>query len=213
MKIKLILSLLISLAIHDVRAALFSSGTLDTLLPDNNPNGYVNNINVSGLAQNLQTLSVNLNVSGGYNGDLYAYLLGPNGQMIVLLNRVGTGGGNIYGYANTGFNITLNDGGLTGLHNYQSNGGSFNGNGQLTGTWQPDSGGVSFTERYANSDPNGTWSLYFADLSQGGQSTLVDWSLSITAVPEPITMALTIFGIPIVFTTVRRLQKNFDCKQ
>src|SRR5260370_868131 len=43
-------------------------------------------------------------------------------------------------------------------------------------------------------DPNGGWTLFFADLSSGEQSTLESWSLSINAVPEPTTYALIAFG-------------------
>ena len=191
MKLRLFLILIAGAGTLSIRASLFSSGTINAIIPDNNPNGYASSINVTGLGSSLQTLSVSLNVSGGYNGDLYAYLIGPTGQMTVLLNRVGTGGGNTYGYANAGFDITVSDSGATGLHNYQDNSSSYNG-GQLTGNWQPDSGGLSFATRYGSSDPNGTWSLFFADLSQGSQSTLVGWSLDITAVPEPVNLALVL---------------------
>jgi subtilisin-like proprotein convertase family protein len=204
MKTNLFLGLMLSMGILNVRAALFSSGPLNALIPDNNANGYLSTITVSGQANQLQTLSVNLNVSGGYNGDLYAYLLGPNGQLTVLLNRAGSGGGNSYGYSDTGFNLTLSDGGVTGLHNYQSNGGSLNGDGQLTGSWQPDSGGWTFANRYGGMDPNGTWSLFFADQSQGSQSTLEGWSLDITAVPEPITTALSVFGMGMMAVALMR---------
>ena len=34
-------------------------------------------------------------------------------------------------------------------------------------------------------DGNGLWTLYMADLSPLGESTLVSWGLEITMVPEP----------------------------
>ena len=43
-------------------------------------------------------------------------------------------------------------------------------------------------------DPNGSWTLFFADLSAGDQTTLTSWSLEITAVPEPVPAALGLFG-------------------
>jgi subtilisin-like proprotein convertase family protein len=175
------------------RAALFSSGTLNATIPDNDPNGYVSTINVSGFSGPVRTVDVLLNVSGGYNGDLFAYVT-YNGTSVILLNRVGTSSGNTYGYGDTGFNIRLSDSGLSGLHYYQDNGGQINGSGQLTGTWQPDSAGVSFTSAYQNSSGNGSWSIFFADLDAGDQSTLVSWSLDVTPVAEPINTALAIFG-------------------
>jgi hypothetical protein len=44
-------------------------------------------------------------------------------------------------------------------------------------------------------DPNGAWTLFFADLSGGGSPTRIQtWELEITAVPEPVNVALGIFG-------------------
>ena len=40
----------------------------------------------------ITKLTVSLNISGGYNGDLYAYLAGPNGGFAVHLNRAGIRG-------------------------------------------------------------------------------------------------------------------------
>jgi hypothetical protein len=51
--------------------------------------------------------------------------------------------------------------------------------------------GSTFTAQ----NPNNTWTLFFADQSPGGNTTLNGWSLDIVAaVPEPITWALMIFG-------------------
>ena len=126
---------------------------------------------------------------------LYGYLY-YNGVKIDLINRLGTGGGNTYGYSNPGMNIALNDGGKTGLHNYQANSPVYVG-GRLTETWRPDSGGAALAGAggvYNGVNPNGTWELFLADLSAGSKSKLSGWSLEITAVPEPITWALGIFG-------------------
>ena len=74
MKTKLMLGLMLAGGLLNAGATLFGSGLLDAVIPDNNPNGYVSGINVSGLGSQLQTLTVNLDISGGYNGDLYGYL-------------------------------------------------------------------------------------------------------------------------------------------
>src|SRR5439155_240043 len=85
---------------------------------------------------------------------------------------------------------------------------SFNGSGQLTGIWQADgrsidpssspssfdsAGRIGFNS-YTNMNPNGSWTLFFADMSAGEQSQLVSWELDISAVPEPVNVALAIFG-------------------
>ena len=210
MKTKIILSIVVGAGLP-AWASLFTSSP-GAVIPDNNPSGYANTISVSGLGSQLTGVIVQLNISGGYNGDLLAYLT-YGGQTVTLLNRVGTGGGNTYGYADTGFAITLNDSGSTGLHNYQANSPTYNGSGQLTGTWQPDSGGTTFSSAYGGVDPNGTWQIFFADMSAGDQSTLVSWSLDITAVPEPVNVAMAIFGVGFVGAgAVRRYRGSSQAK-
>jgi len=44
-------------------------------------------------------------------------------------------------------------------------------------------------------NPNGEWTLFFADMSGGSVSTLTSWSLNIEPVPEPVTVALCIAGV------------------
>ena len=82
-------------------------------------------------------MDVTLNISGGYNGDLYCYLTHGSG-FSVLLNRVGQTSLNPGGYGDTGFAVTLSDLAATDIHNYQTVGYALNANGQLMGTWQPD---------------------------------------------------------------------------
>jgi subtilisin-like proprotein convertase family protein len=84
-----------------------------------------------------------------------------------------------------------------------------NGSGQLTGTWATDGRSIdpqsdpsvfdttqpaSLLDSFNGTNPNGTWTLFLADLSDGGQSTVVNWSLNIEAAPEPSTYALLGIG-------------------
>jgi hypothetical protein len=42
-------------------------------------------------------------------------------------------------------------------------------------------------------DPNGSWTLYIADVASGGGfGTLRSWGLEITAIPEPTPAALLV---------------------
>src|SRR5208282_6064895 len=108
MKTKLMMGVLVA-GMLTANASLFTA-TPGAVIPDNNPNGYVSTIAVSGLESLLTSVTVQLNISGGYNGDYYAYVT-YDGNLVTLLNRVGTGGGNTYGYADAGLNITLSDSG------------------------------------------------------------------------------------------------------
>ena len=180
-------------------------------IPDGNPVGLASSTTLSGLGNYVTSISVQLDITGGFNGDLYVYLAGPAGGFTVLLNRVGLTASNPFGYSDTGFNITLSDSGTANIHTYQLSGPSYS-SGQLTGTWVPDgrnidplhSSGAAFDSASTSanlmnaffaSDPNGAWTLYAADLSSGSQATLVSWGLTVVTVPEPQTWLLLAGGV------------------
>ena len=131
----------------------------------------------------VSSLTIDLNISGGYNGDLYAYLVAPDGTMIVLMNQPGVSV-NGFGASGAGMNITLADGAFSSIQGVTSSSilsGTYNAAGALSG--------------FNGSSADGTWELYFADLSNGGgTSTLDSWTLNITAVPEPMNVALAVFA-------------------
>lgn len=197
----------------------YNSGTLNVAVPDGNPVGITAVTSVPVLPGNVSNVSVNLDITGGFNGDLYAYLAGPVGQFAVLLNRTGVTAGNSFGYSDAGFNITLDQSGAN-IHSYQL---TLNpGGGQLTGTWaadgrniDPQSAAAAFDSAstaanlsvFNNIVPNGTWTLFLADLSGGGQSTLVSWGLTISTVPEPQTWAMLAGGVGMLFVLRRRVSR------
>jgi len=127
-----------------------------------------------------------LELSGGFNGDLYSYLVAPNGTLVVLLNRPEVTTGNPFGYAGSGLDVTLSDAASGSIQTTAEVAGSaFTGTYQAAGSLASIDGGAA----------DGTWTLYFADESSGGgQSTLSGWSLDITAVPESVNVALILFG-------------------
>ena len=76
------------------------------------------------------------------------------------------------------------------------------------GNYTPDADGGTFAAAFNSADPNGTWTLFLADLSGGDQSSLVSWGLNISVVPEPVTYALGIFGGVLGLTVLgRRMRK------
>lgn len=197
----------------------YNSPTLNTVIPDGNPVGVsAPAVTVSGVVGPIYDVQVQLNISGGFNGDLYATLAGPDGQFAVLLNRVGMTAGNSFGYGDTGFDITLDSSG-SNIHDYQSGSYTLNGSGQLTGTWAPDGRNIppdsspsAFDSASTAADlasmngsiPVGQWTLFLADLSGGGQSTLVSWGLTIVTVPEPQTWAMLAGGAGMLMVFRRR---------
>lgn len=197
---------------------------VNAAVPENTIFGLSEGTNLTVTGGNIQSVSVSLDISGGFNGDLYAYLDGPNGGYAVLLNRTGVSGGNMFGYADTGFNITLSDAAANSVHFYQSDSYSLNGSGQLEGTWQPDGEAINpdspaadFTgaqtamlSSFDDTDPNGTWTLFVADVGSGGEATLNSWSLSLTTavVPEPSTLALLVAGVGMAGWRVRSSRRT-----
>jgi len=173
-----------------------TSGTLDMAIPDGSPVGIANSLTVSGSGGGaIEDVSVNLNISGGYAGDLYGYLLfqptaGGPATMDVLLNQIGTSGGNPFGDTTAGMNVTLSDSGTGSIHD-QTGTALTSG----TGVYTPDSANT-LDATFANGQAaDGTWTLFLADLSSGGgTSQLVSWGVNISVVPEPIAWALIVFA-------------------
>jgi hypothetical protein len=208
------------------QAALYtySFTGINTAIPDNDPSGYVNSQTINEgtqgnvLGGNLSVVEVvvRLDVSGGWNGDLYAYLrhqtTGGTG-FTVLLDRVGTTPGNPLGSGLSGFgpdeagnSFRLTD---SALDSDVHNGSSPTYNDHLTGTWRVDqSGGANSFVSFHGLNPLGTWSLFFADLSGDEVSTLNGWSLEVTAVPEPVDVALGLFGVLFAGVSAARWRLN-----
>jgi len=165
-------------------------------IPDNDLNGWSDTRNLNLTEYNGFTVTdvqVTLNISGGWNGDLYGYLVHDSG-FAVLLDRVGRTGnpGETFGYGEAGFTgVTLVDGlSLTSIQNY---GGSYTATTALDGGSYSSAGGT-LNSSFDGLNVNGNWTLFLADMSSGDMSQITGWTLSITAVPEPTTWAMLIFG-------------------
>jgi subtilisin-like proprotein convertase family protein len=163
----------------------------------------------------IESLTVSLDISGEFNGDLYAYLRHDSG-FSVLLNRPGRSADAPSGYGDSGLTITLSDFALNGdIHNYRDvitpTAGS-----PLTGVWQPDSRNVdpsvvldssartALLSAFAGLNASGDWTLFVADLQSGGTSTLNSWSLEIVPVPEPHGYAMVVGAGLLALAFLRR---------
>jgi subtilisin-like proprotein convertase family protein len=179
------------------------------VVPDNNYSGWADSRSVTAPAGMISTISVTLDLLNGWNGDLYAYLSYSSG-FSVLLDRVGyTGSG--YGYGDPGMAITLTTTGNP-VESYQDYSPAYNGNSQLTGTWQSHSGLGSFI----GLDPNGTWNLFIADLSGGGVTTVQSWGLQmdIVAVPEVESwIAAALAGVFAAFWLNRQIWRGVESRR
>jgi hypothetical protein len=182
-------------------------------IPDDNKSGVSSQITVGGWTPTSPIdITVSLNVSGGYNSDLYAYL-SYNGTLVPLINRIGMSSGNPFGSSGSGLNVILSDSGLVNIHAAGDGAlsGAYRADGQNisplspAGNFNANGGSITLDGTFGNMNPNGAWTLFFADVSGGGgTSTLNGWSLDITAVPEPVNVALGIFGGIVLVVIVAR---------
>lgn len=200
----------------------FGESSLRLAIPDLDPSGLARTHTASGLGTGFgYDLTVRLVIEGtgfgAFNGDYYAYLRhetpdGSGSSLAVLLNRVGRTGTTPSGYSESGFNVSLSDAATWDIHRYQvALGGAIDG--PLTGSWQPDGRrvdpGASLDtsprtaplEPLGSLDPNGTWTLFLADLEAGGTGRLVEWEVRgvprtpVVVIPEPRSVALAWAGV------------------
>ncbi|MBT5705866.1 MAG: hypothetical protein HOI66_06025, partial [Verrucomicrobia bacterium] len=166
-------------------------------IPDGDLAGTLVRIHVSDVpvGQGIRDLNVSLSVDGtvGFNGDLFAYLTKTdNSGFSILMNRVGREPNNQFGSAGSGLkNLVFDDEAADGdIHFYETVIGESSIFGlPWTGTWQPDGRLVdpalitgaeprgALLDQFDGIDPNGEWLLFLADVSPGGLLTLTDWSL------------------------------------
>ncbi len=169
-------------------------------LPDGGGTGVTVQREVTGLSHAIRSVAVRLDISGNWTGDLYAYLH-FGGAHAVLVNRPGTTATDTVGYGDAGLQIRLRDDAPNGdIHAYRLtlSGDPTQGlTAPLTGDWTPD-GRTSDPDAVRDTDPrtallgtftgmlpNGTWTLFVADLAPGSVHHLDAWGLELTMVPEP----------------------------
>ena len=197
-------ALLLLLGAGAVQAAVyearFTSGFQnDGLIPDDGLMGWADTRQVGGLTNlHVTEVAVTLRVAGvdgvGWSGDLYAYLVHAEG-FAVLLNRLGCETNRPNGFDDVGLDITLSDVANADIHRYGTAGG-----GVLTGSWASDGRNISplspasafdqaartATLRSFNGvNPNGSWTLFVADVAAGEIHQVQEWGLKITSTAEP----------------------------
>jgi subtilisin-like proprotein convertase family protein len=168
-------------------------------VPDGNTAGVQDIRSVSSEINQITSVRVFLKIAGQFNGDLYVYLRHNNGSsthISVLLNRPGRTTSNIYGYADSGLDVTFDDTAANDIHTYE-NETNPPANTPLYGTWQPDARFVdpaivtsdfprsAFLNVFDGMDASGEWTLFVADVSPGGTNFLDSWGLELTGTVSP----------------------------
>ena len=67
----------------------------------------------------------------------------------------------------------------------------YNSTAALTGNWQA----YEALDPLGQMDPNGVWGLFVSDTSIGGTGVVTEWTVTLTAIPEPGSGALFVLGL------------------
>ena len=218
-----ILALLISAGMAS--AATYSAGWNSGFaaggnVPDGNAGGWSDSrVLVIPASETITDVNISISESGGWNGDLYAYVTHSNSPGVaVLFNRPGRDGAASLGYGDSLLTVTLDDEAGNGdLHFYQSatGYGTLISNGS---SWQPDGRAVN-PFSITGAEPRtamlsvfdgmnastGTWTLFVADLVSGDQATVASWGITVVTVPEPAGCILLLSGLLALLANRRRL--------
>ena len=169
-------------------------------IPDNNPVGLSSTMSLVTTLTSIENVQVNLDLSNGWSGDIYCYLIHGSG-FSVLLNRIGRSLLVPEGASNSGLLLTLFDGAANDVHT------GVPGTGPVAGSYQPDGRNVSPSNSlnttvrtaplsvFTGLDANGEWTLFVADVAAGETMTLNSWSMTLNGVPEPAVGWLAALGL------------------
>lgn len=186
----LLIALLLFGGVSSASTVISHSWVIFTTVPDNSSTGWSDTRTIVSPEGSITDVQVHLKLSGGFNGDLYAYLAHDSG-FAILLNRPGRTAANPDGSFTTGIDAVFSS--AAGMDAHHAAG--------FSGTFQPDGRNVSphlvtdasprtaLLTSFLGGDPSGDWTLFIADLSPLYQSKVQEWGITITAdsvaVPEP----------------------------
>ncbi len=168
-----------------------------TAVPDNSIVGLADTRTLASGITQITEVTLEALFSGGWNGDLYAYLAHGSG-FCVLLNRPGRTASLRAGSPSSGLAVLFADSAAADIHTAIPN------TGPVTGTYQPDaremfptqtvstSPRTAYLASFAGIPASGEWTLFVADMSLGSTTVLESWTLTITGVPEPSTSLLVV---------------------
>ena len=181
-------------------------------VPDNSAVGFSDTRVLDSTIESITHVSVGLTLSGGWAGDIYAYLVHGSGYS-VLLNRPGRTLAQPEGSGANRIDVTFTDDSLADIHQAIASAGV------ISGSFQPDARHIdpaevwettprsAFLSDFEGLDANGGWTLFLADMAAGDTMVLESWTLTVTGTPEPSTAVLACVGLPLLLNR-RRARGN-----
>jgi hypothetical protein len=159
-------------------------------IPGNDPRGCTSVVSISHPLTVISSVEVLIDKSGGWSGDVYAYLAHGD-SFSVLLNRPGRSAMKPDGFGATSMLVSLGGSNLPDVHT------AIPDTGHVTGAYAVDGRNVdpplvsevnarsAFWDSFDGLAPNGQWTLFIADMAAGNTMILNAWSLRVEAAPEP----------------------------
>lgn len=176
----------LSLTNRITRIATASSGSVNLTIPDSSRFGVTSSVNMSGIPTDaiISAISVRVNISHTWVGELAIALKAPNGKVLNLDYYLGSTLGNSAssGFSNTIFSSNGINAIVNGSNPYS---GFFKADAVITSPMGLISGPVGMPPDVNNwqalySQPNGSWSLGIVDAYDQEVGTLSSWSIDIT---------------------------------
>jgi len=137
----------------------------DVSIGSQNPNTVSSSLSVNGIASNIKSVRVKLNVNHTYTADLSISLVSPANQRLSLVTNTGGSGDNFR-------ETVFDDSASSNISDGQA---------PFTGTFKPNES----LSLFEGQEANGEWTLEIRDQAFQDGGSLLDWELTIeTVVPE-----------------------------
>lgn len=141
-------------------------------IPDNSPGAPLeDNLLISGTSGTIVSLTVSVDISHTWVGDLQLTLVSPAGTEIALLDRPGVPAGS-FGCSDDDFSITFDDASGFSDADLETRCG-------FTPWYNGDAQPIDALAALAGEDLDGTWILRIADNASGDLGTLNSWALDV----------------------------------
>jgi subtilisin-like proprotein convertase family protein len=157
------------------------TSTVNQALPEGNGTNFYQTISGMPTNQNYYfgLFEIDIYLTHPLTSDVYLSLIAPDGTQVALTNSYGNGANfnhtKFRTYASTSIGAALN------ISN---------------GIYMPIN---KFTDFQNNSDPNGSWTLYYQDANTNGLvGNLINWTLTFTNYPNKLAMDSTVTNLPII---------------